>query len=375
MRDEISREIANNATVHRQIVASLPTGMPSCLISPMMFMTERKIKATIETLSTQLNSNQYQLLVRDAPKLVTAILKLAEVCDFSSNEINLIATGDEDTWRGYSLSKLLRTYIDIRIVLEKYLLEIYGPLNDLYSYYQVPNRKVQSLFINNTEELVMGDELTFIDVEGSGKKTDGYPDLNKFKQYEQQEYFLGLELSVASQLIVADDYFTDILPTFGGSGLREIVSEILEEMYLKTFRFIYEQIYANKYTWQQIKANTIQKYQNFFLTSLVSKIKQVAADEIIKELLVSEQDLITELLAELENGVTQVTDLFDLEAPRIYRVELRENTEFEAQQLKSFFSADVYLYESVVGYKDVLVDCYSLGYSMLNYKLIGELLN
>ncbi len=382
MKDEISLQIARASVIHKQIVSSLNTNLadnqesiPPILISPTLFMTERKINSAVDIISSRINSTQYQLLVQSCVILFSETQKLANVCGFSISELNLLSAADEDIWRGYSLKKLVRTYLQLRAMLESFLLEIYGPLNDLYSYYRIPEPKAQSFFLQDTNELKMGDELTFIDIDGAGKKTEGYPDMLKFKQLEVQDYFLAMELSIASQTIVSDEYLQEMLTGYQDSSVRILVNQVLEEMYNYAYRSIYEQIYTAQSSWDRIKDSTLQKYQSVFIKSLVSKISELAADATVKELIEAEQQLLADLMKELQSGLTQPSDLFDLEAARVYRVDIRENNAFEMKNLKTFFSADIYLYEAIVGYKDVLVDCYSLGYSPLTYKIIEGLLN
>ncbi len=390
MKDEISIQIARAAVIHKQIVSSLnielPTArtsgdrvikniLPSILITPALFMTERNIKHTTQKIASSINSSQYQLLVESSALLFQEVKNLAAVCGFSISELNLLSSSEKDVWRSYDLKKLAENYLRLRVILENFLLEIYGPLNDLYSFYRIPVPIVQNIFMQDIHELKLGDELTFVELVGHGRKIEGYPDLNKFKQLEGQEYTLAMQLSIASQTIVADEYLQEIVEDYTKSSVRILVNQVLEEMYSYAFEFIYQQIYTNRYTWEQIKTNTIQKYQTVFVKSLINKVKDLTVDVTLHELLEEEDPLLSELIKELESGLTQTTDLFDLETARVYRVELRNRNAFELKYLKSFFSADIYLYEAIVGFKDVLVDCYSLGYSPLTYKIIEDLLN
>lgn len=241
---------------------------------------------------------------------------------------------------------IIDPYVELLAYQQQLLTEISSYESNSYSLKYIPSSPVQAALAETLETSEWSElDESALEVDTTGMKIDGRPNIDKFREKELLDFSLGKQISVATESLVILERIGLELDIALGQTAEEILMKSLETSLTKVFEFCYEQCLRNRIPLKEVQANFLGKYK---------PVKEIIVEEFIQEsnLVLSQlkaldadpYDQIDTEIDTLKKTIELIPELdfFDWANPRIYELEFREPSDFESKTYQSFFSIDVF---------------------------------
>lgn len=271
---------------------------------------------------------------------------------------------------------LIFKFAKIRQQIQKLLTEMNSYLINSYSLKSIPPLTIQSAISKNLDDFNYNQDEVDMLVDVRKLKTEGMPDLEKFKAHEAKTSTIRIDLSAQTELIDKVEYFEMLMPDLLKFGiLEDALIAAMSEVYTEIYTFLYEQL--DKHKLERVPA----------LQSLQAKypdIKKLLAEYFAKVFALLEEDLgknggkefkqIAQKFLRIYNDKAQIQRLFKYDNPRVYDIEIRQANAFESQNYKAFLAADIFLHPTMFNGTQTLVSTFALVPSPQSYEIIAILI-